>query len=274
MNGLITNIQRFSIHDGPGIRTTVFLKGCPLSCIWCQNPEAIKSYPEILFFRSKCVGCKNCITVCPNRCFRWKDKTEFKSKDCDQCGLCLENCPSDALDWSSREISADDVLKEILKDKLYYDLSGGGITLSGGEPLNQAEFSQELVSKSKNAGLHVAVDTSGCVTTEVLMKIMPFIDLFLYDIKFIDDELYKKYTGESNVLILKNFRKLYDAGAKLLVRIPLIPKITDTQLNLSQIKNFIEGFSSKIEIIYIPFNELTFEKYQMIGKEYDYLKEL
>jgi pyruvate formate lyase activating enzyme len=265
--GLITKIQRFSIHDGPGIRTTVFFKGCPLSCVWCQNPETVTRNPEILFFQINCVKCKKCIEVCPNHCFSWEDKIKFRSDNCNQCGLCCDNCPVGALTWSSTLRSSDDILEEVMKDKIYYDLSGGGITLSGGEPLYQIDFCQDLVSKSKALGLHVAIDTSGCVATEALFRIMPFVDLFLYDIKFIDNDLHEKYTEKSNALILANFKKLCEAKKKVSVRIPLIPRITDRKRNLLQIRNFVKHHEKEMEINYIPFNKLMVEKYNMVGRE-------
>ena len=267
MSGLITNIQRFSVHDGPGIRTTVFLKGCPLSCIWCQNPETISSYPEILYFHNHCIECKNCIEVCPNQCFSWEDKIRFRCDNCDQCGLCLDNCPVGALKWSSNKTSSDEISEEVMKDKVYYDVSGGGITLSGGEPLHQIDFCHDLLSKSKALGLHIAFDTSGYITSEALLKIIPFVDLFLYDIKFFDNDLHKKYTGKSNDIILANFQKLYEAEKRIVVRVPLIPGITDQKKNLLQIKNFVEDCSDQVEINYIPFNNLIKQKYNMLGKK-------
>lgn len=267
MYGLITKIQRFSVHDGPGIRTTVFFQGCPESCIWCQNPETISSHPEILFFHTDCNECKKCIEVCPKDCFFWKEKIEFKSDDCNQCGLCLDDCPVGALKWSSRKISSADILEEVMKDKVYYDLSGGGITLSGGEPLLQIDFCHDLASKSKALGLHVAVDTSGYVATEALLRITPFVDLFLYDIKLIDNDLHEKYTGKSNVLILENFKKLCEAKKRTIVRIPLIPGVTNHKENLLQIKAFVKKCNKNVEIDYIPFNNLIVQKYNMVGKK-------
>ena len=268
MDGLITNIQRFSVHDGPGIRTTVFLKGCPLSCIWCQNPETISCYPEILFFQNHCIKCKKCIEVCPDNCFSWgNERNTFSSDHCNQCGACTDSCPAGALTWSSSYRSADDILEEVMKDKLYYDISGGGITFSGGEPLHQTDFLHDLVSKSKTLDLHVAVDTSGYVATEKLTKVIPFVDLFLYDIKFIDNGLHRKYTGHSNELILGNFKKLFAARKKIVVRVPLIPGIADTKKNLSEITDFVKSCSEGIEINYIPFNNLIRQKYNMLGKK-------
>jgi len=267
MDGLITNIQRFSVHDGLGIRTTVFFKRCPLSCIWCQNPETITNYPEILFSQNRCIKCKKCIEVCPNNCFSWDEGIIFGSDHCNQCGVCSDNCLTSALTWSSSYKSADDILEEVMKDKLYYDISGGGITFSGGEPLYQTDFLHDLVSKSKTLDLHVAVDTSGYVATEELTKVIPFVDLFLYDIKFIDNGLHRKYTGHPNELILRNFKKLFAARKEIVVRVPLITGITDTKKNLKEIIGFVKSCAEHIEINYIPFNSLIKQKYNMLGKK-------
>lgn len=265
MNGLVNKIQRFSIHDGPGIRTTVFLKGCPLSCSWCQNPETKTDNIEVLFFFSRCIACRKCLELCPEHCFSWEGKIRFRSDKCDQCGLCIESCPSGALTWSATRMSVDEILHEVLKDRMYYDLSKGGITISGGEPLHQLNFCEDLVIKAKESGLNVAVDTSGYVKTEALLRIMPFVDLFLYDIKVINDVLHKKYTGVSNDIILANFRKLCELKKNTIVRIPLIPGITDGQENISQIKKFVRHISKEIKIDYIPFNTLIEQKYRMLG---------
>ncbi len=268
MNGYVTKIQKFSVHDGPGIRTTVFLKGCPLACSWCQNPETIFERPDVMFNSVDCIGCKKCIEVCPKDCFSWKDSTVFRSDKCDQCGLCVENCPVGALQWSSREMSSKEVLVHVMQDKAFYDRSGGGMTLSGGEPLNQLDFSCDLASKAKAAGLHVVVDTSGHVPFAAFEKIRPFADLYLYDIKLFDASTHKKYTGRSNELILENFQKLCRSGAEIIVRVPLIPGVTDAQENIRSIKSFVEGCKKGIKIEQIPFNLLAEEKYRMIGKKY------
>jgi len=267
MDGLVTRIQRFSIHDGPGIRTTVFLKGCQLSCIWCQNPEAIKDYPEVVFYQINCIHCGKCAEVCQQHCFTCKDKIEFDSNECIQCGRCIDICPVNALKWSSLKMSSEDVLKEVTKDREYYDISGGGVTLSGGEPLRQIEFCVDFFRKAKSLGLHLAVDTSGFIQTELLDKIVQYVDLFLYDIKFIDAALHFKYTGQSNDLILTNFQKIYEENKIIVVRVPLVPGITDKKENLSQINKFVKTYSNKIKIQQIPFNNLIKDKYKMLGKD-------
>lgn len=267
MNGLITHIQRFSVHDGPGIRTTVFLKGCPLSCQWCQNPEAMTVRPEVLFHSEYCIGCKTCIQTCAKGCFSWKGKTAFKSRNCNLCGLCVDRCPAKALHWSSKRLSSREILAEVIKDKLYYALSGGGITFSGGEPLWQIDFCHEILRQAKMEGLHTAIDTSGYVSTQDLDRVMPLVDLFLYDIKFINPRLHRKYTGVSNSLILANFQKLYTAGKKIIVRIPIIPGITDTGENIAEIECYIGMIDKEIEMLRIPFNPLIQKKYQILGRK-------
>jgi pyruvate formate lyase activating enzyme len=204
--------------------------------------------------------------VCPKQCFSSEGEIKFNSEACNQCGICIENCPVGAVQWSSSKKSSDDILKEVIRDKEYYEVSGGGITLSGGEPLRQYDFCLDIVKKAKMLGLHLAIDTSGFIQTELLENIMNFIDLFLYDIKFIDAELHRHYTGKSNELTLKNFQKLHEANKQVIVRVPLIPSITDKKENLLQIKSFVKTYSKKAKIDYVPFNGLMREKYKMLGK--------
>lgn len=267
MDGLITKIQRFSVHDGPGIRTAVFLSGCPLSCLWCHNPEAMSSHPEILFFHLQCSGCQRCVISCPQKCFQWHDKTTFSCSTCNQCGICVNNCPVGALKWSCTRTSADVILREVLRDEAYYKVSHGGITLSGGEPLYQPEFSCEIAKKAKLAGLHVAIETSGYIETKKLLDIAPFIELFIYDIKFYDNDLHLQYTKQTNELILANFRELCRTDKEIIVRVPLIPGITNREKNLMEIEKFVRDCRQDAEIEYLPFNKLMVEKYRLLGKE-------
>lgn len=268
MVGLITHIQRFSIHDGPGIRTTVFFKGCPLACRWCQNPEAVTDRAEVLFHAERCAGCGTCIDVCPQGCFtRRRGATSFGSADCDFCGLCIEHCPSGALAWSAVAKSAGDVLDEVLRDRVFYEISGGGMTLSGGEPLRQIGFCLELLGRAKRAGLHTALDTSGCVPFESIRNVLARADLFLYDIKFVDAALHERYTGSSNELILENFRRLGRSGKAMIVRIPLIPGVTDRPENLEGIERFVHKYAKGTIIEKIPYNPLMEKKYLMLGKK-------
>ncbi|MBI2341613.1 MAG: glycyl-radical enzyme activating protein [Deltaproteobacteria bacterium] len=265
MTGLITNIQRFCIHDGPGIRTTVFFKGCPLSCVWCQNPETIKSLNEVLFAERDCISCKICIEACPHDCFKWMDKIIYNSDKCDQCGICVDECPSGALKWAAKEFTVEGVLNEIMRDSEYYIVSSGGCTLSGGEPLFQYEFSYELTKNLKSAGIHVTIDTAGSVSPDLFRKITGFADLFLFDLKFIDGELHRRWTGVSNELILENFQTLCEFGKDVVVRVPLIKGITDGYKNISDIKKYT--LSKKVKVEFIPFNKLAAKKYHMLGRD-------
>jgi pyruvate formate lyase activating enzyme len=267
MDGLITQIQRFSIHDGPGIRTTVFLKGCPLACRWCQNPEAMTAEREVLFHAEHCAGCRTCIDTCPKGCFSWrKGATAFDSARCDFCGLCIDRCPAGALRWTSHAETAAAIMKEVLRDRVFYELSGGGVTLSGGEPLRQAGFCLDLLKRAKRKKLHVAIDTSGYVPHGDLERIQPLVDLFLFDIKFIDPALHLRHTGVSNAIILENFRRLQRSTSALIVRIPLIPGLTDTPENLASIEQFVRENGDGVPIEKIPFNPLMQKKYQLLGR--------
>jgi pyruvate formate lyase activating enzyme len=271
MKGFITNIQRFSIHDGPGIRTTVFFKGCPLSCRWCQNPEAITNRQDVIYDSEKCIGCKTCVSICPEKCMTWDGRINFTSDNCTRCGLCIDNCPVQALRWSSKTVSASHVIHEVLKDRVYYDISGGGITLSGGEPLQQIDFCHEILKKSKKEKLNTALDTSGYAPSKSFKKIMPLVDLFLFDIKFINSHLHEEYTGKTNELILENFRLLCQSKRKIIVRIPIIPGFTDSKVNIRGIESFVKKNNSSIVIEKIPFNPLMEKKYKMLGLPYTFM---
>lgn len=267
MVGLISHIQRFSVHDGPGIRTTVFFQGCPLACRWCQNPEAVSNRAEVLFYEERCAGCGACIRVCPQGCFfRRGGATSFDSAGCDVCGLCIERCPSGALAWSAVSKSASEILREVLRDRVFYETSGGGLTLSGGEPLRQPGFCRDLLGRAKQAGLHTALDTSGCVPYDHIRKVLPLTDLFLYDIKLIDPNLHERYTGSSNEVILENFRRLARTGKDIVVRVPLVPGVTDGAENVAAIERFVRTESQTTVIEKIPYNPLMEKKYLLLGR--------
>lgn len=225
MRGLITNIQRFSLHDGPGIRTTVFLKGCPLSCRWCQNPETIDPRPELM------------------------------------------RQPTGELGWIGVERTTRDIIAEVGKDSEYFKQSGGGLTLSGGEPLYQAEFCFDLARRAKKAGWSVVLDTSGYAEEEQIEKMAGVVDLFLFDIKILDDGLHKRFTGRSNQLILQNLRRLIRLKKPVEIRVPLVPGITDTPENLAGIEALVLKLDGEIKIVRIPFNPLMREKYRLLGRE-------
>lgn len=255
MKATVFDIQRNSFVDGPGIRTTVFFKGCNLDCKWCHNPESKFSKPQMLFYKNKCTGCMKCAKVCPN-----------ELKKCDLCGKCELYCPNDARKVCGKQYDVDEILKEVLKDKAFYDNSDGGVTFSGGECMLQIDFLCEILKRCKDCGVHTAVDTAGNVPWERFEKVLPYTDLFLYDIKALDDETHKKYVGVSNVLILENLKKLFEKNANVLIRIPVIPTVNDDAEEMLKIKAFLEPFSPlKVELL--PYHKMGEHKYDALGLE-------
>ncbi len=222
MEGTIFDIQRFCIHDGPGIRTTVFLKGCPMHCLWCHNPESQRKSPQMMFFEDKCTGCGKCRKLC-GRAF---------TSDCLECDTveCAEVCRSGARVKSGKTISTDEVVETVLRDREYYKTSGGGVTISGGEPLLAGEFLKEILAGCKEAGIHTAVETSGAVSWDCFIEVSELVDLFLYDIKGINPEKHRRNTGISNGLILENAVRLRDSGKKILFRMPVVPGYNDDEV--------------------------------------------
>ena len=254
MTATIFDIQRGSFVDGPGIRTTVFFKGCNLKCKWCHNPESQSSKKQILFYKDKCTKCGKCKSVCP-----------YVFEKCDFCGKCSLLCPNDAREVCGREYTIDEILLAILKDKNYYG-STGGVTFSGGECMLQIDFLQNILKNCKENGVHTAVDTAGNVPWEYFEKILDYTDLFLYDIKCISEDLHKNGTGVSNRLILDNFKKLINWGAKIIVRIPIIPEFNGSDVELKKIKEFFEELAFK-NIEFLPYHSMGEHKWDAIGAE-------
>ena len=253
---IIFDVQRNSFVDGPGIRTTVFFKGCNLKCAWCHNPESQSAKPQMMFYKDKCTGCGKCKSVCP-----------YHLEQCELCGKCTLYCPVDARKVCGKEHTVDEVLKEVLKDKAFYETSGGGVTFSGGECMMQIDFLAEILKKCKENGIHTAVDTAGHIPFESFEKILPYTDLFLYDIKIFDSQKHKQYVGVSNELILENLKKLFERKAKLWIRIPIIPDVNDSIEEIQKIKDFLKtiGTAEKIELL--PYHAMGENKYRAIGKE-------
>lgn len=250
------DIERNAFSDGPGIRTTVFFKGCNLRCIWCHNPESQLMPPQMMFYQDQCTGCGKCARVCPRQL-----------DGCDLCGRCALFCAADARKVCGREYTVDEVLSEVLKDKAYYDRSGGGVTFSGGECMLQIDFLAEMLQKCKENGIHTAVDTAGHVPFEHFERILPFTDLFLYDLKLPDAERHRQYTGVGNELILANLQKLFQAGAHLWIRIPVIPGVNDQPETMQQMKDWLDqnGTPEKIELL--PYHAMGENKYRALGKQ-------
>jgi len=266
--GTVFNIQRYSIHDRPGIRTTVFLKGCPLNCWWCQNPESQLSGQEIIFWEDRCIGCGACSTICPSGAIQIKNGIPVTEKEkCILCGKCIEKCPALAREMIGKKITAEEIIKEVEKDLVFYEESGGGVTFSGGEPLEQPEFLEELLNACQKKKIHTAVDTSGYVSWEILNKISSKVDLFLYDLKIMDSKRHKKYTGVSNELILENLKKLSSVHNNIFVRFPVIPGINDDYQNIKEMGEFLSSLKVT-QVNLLPYHYIGVDKYRRLGRTY------
>jgi len=268
ITGIIFNIQRYSIHDGPGIRTTVFLKGCSLNCWWCQNPESQLSGQEMIFWGDRCIGCGACSTICPSGAIQIKNGIPVTEKEkCILCGKCIEKCPALAREMIGEKLTAEEVIKEIEKDLVFYEESGGGVTFSGGEPLGQSEFLKGLLNCCQEKKIHTAVDTSGYISWGILNKIHSKVDLFLYDLKIMDNERHKKYTGVSNEIILKNLEKLSSVHNNIFVRFPVIPGINDDYQNIREIGEFLSSLKIA-QLNILPYHHIGIDKYKRLGMTY------
>lgn len=266
--GIVFDIQRFAIHDGPGIRTTVFLKGCPLSCLWCHNPESQDPHPEIFFSPEKCIGCHYCERVCEHEGHHFIDGIHvYDRSGCIQCGECAVECYARALEVAGKEMTVDEVITEVLKDRVFYQNSGGGMTLSGGEPMQQFDFSLQLLKSARESGLHNCIETSGCSSWERYAAIAPFVDIFLYDVKETDPLLHRQYTGVSNELLLENLFKLDQAGARTMLRCPVIPGLNDRLEHFQAIAGIANRMKNVVEINLLPYHPLGNSKNQRLGKE-------
>ncbi len=274
MDGLIFNIQRFSIHDGPGIRTTVFFKGCNLRCFWCHNPESVSPRAEIQFFPDKCILCGACVAACPNgaQVLTAQDGSEMKRfylRDrCQSCFSCTPECFSGALVQIGRKVTLSDLLVEIERDREYYRFGQGGVTFSGGEPLLQVELLKALLAGCRERGIHCAVDTAGNVAWSILSEVIPLADLFLYDVKAFDEEIHRKATGAGNRRILANLRRLSESGREIWVRIPVVPGVNDAPEEVAAIADFLAPLAGIRWVELLPFHTLGSEKYASLDRAY------
>jgi len=266
--GLITSIQDYTVHDGPGLRSLVFLKGCSLRCGWCQNPESLNGYPEIMFLEKLCAGCMKCEEVCPEGAILKGKKKRIDWSKCTLCMKCVEICPKQALKKVGTWMTSKELLGILLSYKAFYDSSDrGGVTLSGGDPVFQPEFSVELLKDCSEKGLHTAIETSGDVDYKLFRKITKHLDLLLYDIKHMDDEMHKRATGVSNKRILENLRRTRKEREDLecVIRIPLIPDYNDDDENVGNTAVFLKSIGIK-QLDLLPFNEFPTAKYREVGK--------
>ena len=243
--GIIFDIIRGSFVDGPGIRTAVFFKGCNLDCKWCHNPEGKAHHTQMMFYENKCMGCGKCSQACP---------VALKTNDCTACGSCADVCPTLARVMCGKKYNVHEVMEQILKDKKFYDVSGGGVTFSGGECMLQIDFLSELLTECKREGINIAVDTAGNVGWDHFEKILPNTDVFLYDLKCMDNRKHLKYVGAENVLILDNLKKLLSIHKQIIVRVPVIPGVNDDDSNMQLIKGFFEDNRYPDKIEFLPYH--------------------
>ncbi len=270
MEGIVFDIQKYSTHDGPGIRTVVFLKGCPLRCLWCCNPESQRTFPELEYRYQKCIKCGECAAACPKLVITVSEGQQCNQIDrtlCDHCGICAEHCPTGALRIVGRWMSVDEVLAQVQKDRDYYRRSGGGITLSGGEPFLQGKFAIEILENCYRRNIHTAVETTGNVEWTVLRQAADYTDLFLYDLKHMDSQIHKTLTGVSNDQILENLRRLTEHGSRIIIRIPVIPGLNFQRENLRMLAAFLQDTTVR-EIHLMPFHQLGKDKYKRLGRDY------
>lgn len=273
MKGLISNIQRFSLTDGDGIRTTVFFKGCNMKCNWCHNPETLSGAPELMFYESKCIGCGKCFAACPVSAHSVADgKHIIDRTKCTACGKCVSVCYAEALVMCGKEMSVDEVMREVRQDKAYYDSSKGGVTLSGGEVLCQRDFAMALADACHAEDIRVALETNLCFSFDYIKPLAEKADLIMCDLKLMDDEAHKKNTGVSNKNILQNIQKLDELGIPVIVRTPLIPGVTDTAENVKAAAEFVCGMKHLVRYELLNFNPLGEGKYKSLGAENLYEK--
>ncbi len=256
--GMVFDIIRNSFVDGPGIRTTVFFKGCNLRCAWCHNPESQSAERQMMFYKSKCTGCGKCRDVCPN-----------SLESCDLCGKCEVYCPHSVRQICGKEMTVYEVYTEIAKDKVFYEASGGGVTFSGGECMLQIDFLCEILKKCKENGIHTAVDTAGHVPFESFEKIMPYTDLFLYDVKHADDELHKNLTGVSNRLIIENLNRLSNEfSGDIIIRIPIIGRVNDNEEEMKKIADILKDIKHK-SVELLPYHKMGEHKFEALGRQFE-----
>jgi pyruvate formate lyase activating enzyme len=273
MLGSIFDIQRFCIHDGPGIRTTVFVKGCPLRCQWCHNPESQKREPSLAYYDGKCIACGACVNICELKCHTLEvddlpqilHNHGIDREKCIKCGICAKACPTDALELLGRQTSVDDVMSEVLRDKAFYGNSGGGITVSGGEPLMQSEFLLALLKSAKEQGIHTCIETCGFAAAETVKSIVPYTDLFLYDIKETDSERHKELTGVPLDVIISNLKLIDGLGAKTVLRCPLIPEKNLRNEHLEGIARLVLELKNVTEINIMAYHTLGSSKYEALS---------
>jgi len=271
MEATIFDVQKFNVHDGLGLRTLIFMKGCPLACIWCSNPESQSITPELLFYEEKCIRSNKCFEVCPTHAIVQKENRLVLDKSlCSLCGKCVEACYAGAWQMSGRVVDEDYILKEIEKDVPFYKSSGGGVTFSGGEPLLHADFIKSVASRCQSEGINVAIETCGYVPWKNFEKVLGNVDLVMFDIKHMDPKIHKKLCGRSNLSILRNLRNLSQRGdVEVIVRFPVIPGLNDSDDNINDTARFVASLNGNIKRVEVlPYHNYGENKYRRLGKTY------
>lgn len=265
VTGRIFDIERFSTADGPGIRTVVFFKGCNLNCYWCHNPESIRAVAELELEESRCIGCGQCVAVCPRGAHSFDQGHVINREICSRCFSCVQNCPAGALRQVGREVTVEEVLREIREDAPFYSRSGGGVTLSGGEVLMQADFARELLMACKAEGLHTAIESNLCFPTDRLAMLVPWLDLIMADIKHLDDQAHRQATGKGNNLVMQNIRWLNRQKAPLILRTPVIPGFNDDEAFFQQVSDFLSQLQNLQYYELLSYNPMGNDKRRRLG---------
>lgn len=267
-NSLVFDIKRYAINDGPGIRIVIFFKGCNLQCAWCHNPESVSSKPEKMYSPAKCIGCGTCVKACPeNAITLTSNGIVFDNSLCILCGKCAEVCPTKAIEMTGQSMSVSQVMDIIERERPFFDQSGGGVTFSGGEPLIHSEMLISLLDECRKREIHTAVDTAGNVSTDIILKVAKITDLFLFDLKMMDDEMHRKWVNAGNQRILQNLKAISDTGANVIIRIPVVGGVNDSMQNFEQTARFVSELSgNKKQVNLLPYHSIAKNKYLKLGR--------